>query len=115
MDLATKKHDERPKASALTIVNFLLLCTLLVFVLSLSSRIGNTASQTTTASSGASAIETVNTQQEITALSAKIDDLTSAVNAGKPTSTKPFNYLSCSGSITSYGSTGSTTSQCYPY
>lgn len=112
MDTTTKGHGERPRASALSIINFLLLCVVLIFMLSISARVGTPTAATTTTTAGA---DTGSVQQEITNLSTKIDTLTSSVQSSKATSTKPFNYLSCSGSTINSGSVSTMSSQCYPY
>jgi len=109
MDTTNRKHSERPKASVLTIINFLLLCTLLISVSSMSSKIGSPTSVVTANT------DTGSTQQEITALSTKIDSLSTTLELSKSTSTKPFSYLSCDGRITTIGSISTMSSQCYPY
>lgn len=113
MDTTTKRHSERPKASSLAIINFLLLCVVLIFMFSLSARIGTPTAATTTTTTAST--DTVSVQQEITDLSTKIDTLTSSVQTSKSTSIKPFNYLSCSGSTINSGSVSTMSSQCYPY
>jgi cytoskeletal protein RodZ len=109
MDSTTKKHNDRPKVSLLSIINFFLILITLLTVLSISSRLGGQPS-TKTASNDTTAL-----QQQVTALSTKLDEISSTLASNKPASTRPFNYLQCNGNITSIGSISTVSSQCYPY
>lgn len=113
MDTTSKRYSDRPRASVLTIINFLLLCLVLIFMFSLSAKIESPTS--TTAVGSTTTTDTSNVQQQITDLGTKIDALTTSVQANKSTSTKPFNYLSCNGSTINNGSLSTMSSQCYPY
>jgi hypothetical protein len=106
------EHQQKQRtnwALVIGIINFILLMIVISSLSSLSSKIG-----TSSDSDGASTTS-VNVSGQNANILQSLNDLNQKITELSTSPKKQFTYLSCSGSITSIGSSGSTTSSCYPY
>jgi ABC-type transport system involved in multi-copper enzyme maturation permease subunit len=96
-------------ALVIGIINFILLIIVITSIASLGSKINKSNDSSNANTPGANVSgQNVNILQSLTDLNQKVTELSTSPK-------KQFTYLSCNGSITNMGSSGSTTSTCYPY